>query len=197
MSLRRIDELAVKATRVFVRVDFNVPLRKDGTVGDDTRIREALPTIRYVREQGGSLVLASHLGRPKGKVDPSLPLSLDRIYDQLNLLDQAGRKLQVGQPLGRFRRDRRLSAGYRDPPHGRRDHGNLRESLPQAIPDPESGNDSRSRTCRHRRACRCGDRPLDPGNVEAWICIHSPGSSGQGLAPGRGSRHLEPCLAPP
>jgi phosphoglycerate kinase len=72
LGIRRIDELSVQGKRVLIRVDFNVPLNDDGTVGDDTRIREALPTIRYVCQQGGAVVLASHLGRPKGKVDPSL-----------------------------------------------------------------------------------------------------------------------------
>jgi phosphoglycerate kinase len=69
-----LKDLNLKGKRVLMRVDFNVPLDKQGEIVDDTRIREALPSIQYILEQGGSLVLMSHLGRPKGR-DPSLSLA--------------------------------------------------------------------------------------------------------------------------
>jgi phosphoglycerate kinase len=73
MNKLTIKDLDLRGKRVFIRVDFNVPL-KDGVVTDDTRIRETLPTLKLAIEKGGRLVLASHLGRPKGGPDPKYSL---------------------------------------------------------------------------------------------------------------------------
>jgi phosphoglycerate kinase len=88
MNKLTINDLNLRGKRVFLRVDFNVPL-KDDVVTDDTRIRETLPTLRLAIQKGGRLILASHLGRPKGGTDPKYSLS------------PAAKKLEqlLGQPV--------------------------------------------------------------------------------------------------
>jgi phosphoglycerate kinase len=83
MKKLTIAQLDPQGKRVLMRVDFNVPLDKQRLVADDTRIRAALPSIQYVLEKGGSVVLMSHLGRPKGKPDPAFSLRpvADRLAD--------------------------------------------------------------------------------------------------------------------
>src|SRR5262252_772327 len=84
MAKLSINDLPLKGQRVFIRVDFNVPL-KNGVIGDDTRIRATLPTIKYALDHGAAVVvLASHLGRPKGK--PAPEFSLRPLVDRLSQL---------------------------------------------------------------------------------------------------------------
>lgn len=73
MNKKTVKDIDLKGKRVFMRVDFNVPMA-EGKVTDDKRIKAALPTIQYVLEQGASVLLASHLGRPKGGPDPEFSL---------------------------------------------------------------------------------------------------------------------------
>jgi phosphoglycerate kinase len=79
-----IDKAELKGKRALVRVDFNVPLDSDGNITDDLRIRSAVPTIQHILEQGGSVVLMSHMGRPKGQAKPEL--SLNQVVDHLSEL---------------------------------------------------------------------------------------------------------------
>jgi len=91
---RSVRDLDLRGKRVFIRVDFNVPIR-NGTIGDETRIQSSLPTIQYALEQGArSVILASHLGRPKGKPDPEY--SLRPVAERLAEL--LGRPVAFDQP---------------------------------------------------------------------------------------------------
>jgi phosphoglycerate kinase len=73
-KIKSIKDIDIKSKRVFIRVDFNCPMNEDGTVRDDTRIRAAIPTIEYAISQDAKVVLASHLGRPKGEKNPKFTL---------------------------------------------------------------------------------------------------------------------------
>src|SRR5215510_4312325 len=86
MALRYIDSLDLAGTRTFIRADFNVPL-KNGAITDATRIEAALPTIQWAIAQGAHVILASHLGRPKGGPDPKLSLRpvADHLAELLHL----------------------------------------------------------------------------------------------------------------
>ena len=109
--VKNIDDVNLQGKRVFVRVDFNVPMDANGKITDDTRINAALPTIKKLQEQGAKVILASHLGRPKGKrvetmsLAPIAPLLSDKLSLPVLFLndcigsevDDALKDLQDGQ----------------------------------------------------------------------------------------------------
>ncbi|NTU97371.1 MAG: phosphoglycerate kinase, partial [Chlorobiaceae bacterium] len=75
MKKKTLSDIAIQGKRVLMRVDFNVPFDEQKKITDDKRIVESLPSIRMVLENGGRLILMSHLGRPKGKVNPEFTLA--------------------------------------------------------------------------------------------------------------------------
>lgn len=97
MPIRNVSDLPIEGRRVFVRVDLNVPLDDKGAVSDDARIRAVLPTVRHCVERGARLVLASHLGRPKGKPNPEF--TLEPVAQRLAELLQAEVRL-TDEPVG-------------------------------------------------------------------------------------------------
>jgi phosphoglycerate kinase len=84
--MKTIDALDLAGKRVFVRVDFNVPLDEQGRVTDDARIRAALPTIQHAMKARARVILASHLGRPKGKPEDRKKLTLEPAAQRLSEL---------------------------------------------------------------------------------------------------------------
>jgi phosphoglycerate kinase len=91
LAKQTIKDLDFQGKKALVRVDFNVPQTRDGEVSDDRRIRSALPTLTYILEKGGSLVLVSHLGRPKGDPEADAPFKMDKVAARLQEL--------IGRPV--------------------------------------------------------------------------------------------------
>lgn len=88
MSKKTVSDIELKGKKVLMRADFNVPLNENGVITDETRILAALPTIKYILDQGASLILMSHLGRPKNEPDPKF--SLEPVAKKLSeLLNKA------------------------------------------------------------------------------------------------------------
>src|SRR3954466_10332812 len=111
MSKLSIRDIDLRGKRAFIRVDFNVPI-KNGAIEDDTRIRASLPTIQYAIDKGATVILASHLGRPKGKI--AAEYSLRPVAERLGQL--LGRPVVfaedcIGEAVTRAVADARKSAG--------------------------------------------------------------------------------------
>src|SRR5438309_4763923 len=96
MNKLSITDLSLANKRVFIRVDFNVPLDDRGQITDDTRVRETLPTIEYALQHKARVILASHLGRPKGKPTPKMSLKPAAEHLRMLLDEKLSRACNVG-----------------------------------------------------------------------------------------------------
>jgi len=122
MAKFSVKDLSINGKKIFLRVDFNVPLDKNLKITDDTRIKASLPTIEYVLQQGGIPILASHLGRPKGKIDSKMSLApvTKRLGELLNrkvifVEDCVGDEVKkIAQALNGFRDKLNHASSLRD-----------------------------------------------------------------------------------
>ena len=103
----KIDQFNFAGKKAIVRVDFNVPLDENGKITDDTRIRGALPTLKKILADGGAVIIMSHMGKPKGKVNPKF--SLGQIVDAVS--DALGVKVQFAPDCAKAH-----TPAYRRPP---------------------------------------------------------------------------------
>jgi phosphoglycerate kinase len=170
MAKRTIEDVDLRDRRVFVRVDFNVPLGRDGEVSEDARIRAALPTLRHARTRGArAMVVASHLGRPKG--GPEAKLSLAPVARRLGALLGEAVPLApdcVGPAV-------EAQAGAL-PPGGMLLLENLRFHAGEEANDPAFA----------RALARLGDVYVD----DAFAAAHRAHASTEGI-----TRHLRPAVA--
>ena len=145
-----LPDSTYKGKRVFVRVDFNVPIR-DGKISEDYRIRRVIPTIDYLVERGAKVILGSHLGRPKGIVMPEL--SLKPIADRLSEL--LGKSVKfTGKVTG---------------PEVKESIDSLADGEVMLLDEILTGEDCRAGAVRGRRALKLGQRLVDHRGVEDLV----------------------------
>ena len=116
MAIKNLKELNLKGKRVLCRFDFNVPLDDKQQITNDMRIQAALPTFKYILEQGGKVIATSHLGRPKGKKVPEM--SLKPVADRLSEL--LGKKVAFAPDCVGPEVERQCEAAYSRPGQGNR-----------------------------------------------------------------------------